>query len=110
MATNNQRGYTAGRFAMDLGGSFAGWISSIEGGHATSDVVVEKLGADMIQHKHMAGVKYEDISVSCGTGMSKAFYTWIQARSTASTRGTTARSSRPTTTEGSRAGSTSSKR
>jgi phage tail-like protein len=79
MATNNDRVYTAGRFAMDLGGQFAGWISSIEGGHATSDVVVEKLGADMIQHKHLAGVKYEDISVSCGTAMSKAFYSWIQA-------------------------------
>lgn len=79
MATNNQRGYTAGRFALDLGNQFAGWISSIEGGHATSDVVVEKVGADMIQHKHLAGVKYEDISVSCGTAMSKAFYTWIQA-------------------------------
>src|SRR4051812_40915079 len=78
MATNNDWGYTAGRFAMDLGGTFAGWISSIEGGHATSDVVVEKLGADMIQHKHLAGVKYEDVSVSCGTAMSKAFYTWIQ--------------------------------
>ena len=73
------RVYTAGRFAMDLGGQFAGWISSIEGGHATSDVVVDKLGADMIQHKHLAGVKYEDISVSCGTSMSKAFYSWIQA-------------------------------
>ena len=79
MASNNQRGYTAGRFAMDLGGQFAGWISSIEGGHATSDVVVEKVGADMIQHKHLAGVKYDDISVSCGTAMSKAFYSWIQA-------------------------------
>jgi len=79
MATNNDWGYTAGRFAMDLGGKFAGWISSIEGGHATSDVVVEKLGADMIQHKHLAGVKYEDISVSCGTSMSKAFYSWIDA-------------------------------
>jgi phage tail-like protein len=81
MATNdpNKRAYTAGRFAMDLNKQFAGWISSIEGGHATSDVVVEKLGADMIQHKHLAGVKYEDISVSCGTAMSKAFYEWIQA-------------------------------
>ena len=71
MATNdpNKRGYTAGRFAMDLGGTFAGWISSIEGGHATSDVVVEKLGPDMIQHKHIAGVKYEDITVNCGTSM-----------------------------------------
>ena len=79
MATNNERAYTAGRFAMDLGGTFAGWISSIEGGHATSDVVVEKLGADKNQQKHIAGVKYEDITVACGTGMSKAFYKWIQA-------------------------------
>jgi len=80
MATNiKDRSYTAGRFAMDLGGQFAGWISSIEGGHATSDVVVEKVGADMIQHKHLAGVKYEDITVNCGTAMSKAFYSWIQA-------------------------------
>jgi phage tail-like protein len=79
MATNTKRSFTAGRFAMDLGGSFAGWISSIEGGHATSDVVVEKLGGDMLQHKHLAGVKYEDISVNCGTSMSKAFYSWIQA-------------------------------
>jgi phage tail-like protein len=79
MATNNNRAYTAGRFALDLEGSFAGWVSSIEGGHATSDVVVEKVGADLIQYKHLAGVKYEDISVSCGTSMSKAFYTWIQA-------------------------------
>jgi len=81
MATNDKdkRGYTAGRFAMDLAGQFAGWISSIEGGHATSDVVVEKLGGDMIQHKHLAGVKYEEVTVNCGTAMSKAFYSWIQA-------------------------------
>jgi phage tail-like protein len=64
---------------MDLGGAFAGWISSVEGGHATSDVVVEKVGGDVIQKKHLAGVKYEEISVACGTAMSKAFYSWIQA-------------------------------
>ncbi len=64
---------------MDLGGQFAGWISSIEGGHASADVVVEKNGADMIQRKHLAGVKYEEITVNCGTAMSKAFYSWIQA-------------------------------
>jgi len=79
MATNNQRGYTAGRFALDLGGTFAGWVNTIEGGHATSDVVTEKLSADMIARKHICGVKYEEITVNCGTSMSKAFYTWIQA-------------------------------
>ena len=72
--------YTAGKFALDLGRhSSPGWIQSVEGGHATADVVVEKVGADIIQHKHIAGVKYEDITVNCGTGMSKAFYEWIQA-------------------------------
>lgn len=73
------RGYTAGRFALDLDGQFAGWVSSIEGGHATSDVVVEKVGPTLIQHKHLAGVKYEDVTVNCGTSMSKAFYEWVQA-------------------------------
>jgi hypothetical protein len=40
-----------------------GWISSVEGGHATADVVNEKVGPDHIVHKHIAGVKYEDITV-----------------------------------------------
>lgn len=79
MATNDKRSYTAGKFALDLDGDFAGWIQSVEGGQASADVVVEKVGADLIQHKHIAGVKYEDISVNCGTSMSKSFYEWIQA-------------------------------
>ena len=28
--------------------------------------------------KHLAGVKYEDITVNCGTGMSKGFYEWTK--------------------------------
>lgn len=53
-------------------------IYSAEGGQATASVVLEKLGTDYIQHKHLAGVRYEDIVVSCGTGMSKSFYEWIK--------------------------------
>ncbi len=78
MATNDKRSYTAGKFALDLQGDMAGWIQSAEGGYASSDVVVEKIGSDLIQHKHIAGVKYEDITVNCGTSMSKSFYEWIQ--------------------------------
>lgn len=73
------REVVAAKFALEIGGIKAGWIQSIEGGHATSDVVTEKLGADHVVHKHIAGVKYEDITVNCGTGMSKAFYEWIKA-------------------------------
>jgi len=75
----DKRGYVAGKFALEFGQNKAGWVSSVEGGHATADVVSEKVGPDHIVHKHIAGVKYEDITVNCGTGMSKAFYEWIKA-------------------------------
>jgi len=77
--TANKRGYTAGKYAIDMGGVMAGWLFSAEGGHATADVVTEKLGPDHIAKKHISNVKYEDISVSCGTGMSKQFYEWIKS-------------------------------
>ncbi|MCX6906059.1 MAG: phage tail protein [Verrucomicrobia bacterium] len=73
------RSYAAGKFGIELDGLFAGWVYSTEGGNATADVVLEKLGSDNIQRKHIGGVKYEDITVACGTGMSKGFYEWIKA-------------------------------
>jgi phage tail-like protein len=73
-----QRASAAGRYGLELDGIMAGWLNSTEGGHATADVVVEKLGPDHIARKHIGGVKYEDITLSCGTGMSKAFYEWIK--------------------------------
>ena len=74
-----KRGVPTGKFAFEFGSNKAGWIQSLEGGHAVADVVAEKVGPDHIVHKHIAGVKYEDITVNCGTGMSKAFYDWIKA-------------------------------
>src|SRR5262245_5535175 len=50
----------AGKFALELDGIDAGWIMSAEGGHASADV------------------KYEDITLTFGTGMSKAFYGWMK--------------------------------
>lgn len=71
------RSYTAGRYAMDLDGDFAGWIKSVEGGHAKAEVIVEKIATDIFARKHIAGVKYEDISVQIGTAMSNSFFQWI---------------------------------
>jgi phage tail-like protein len=76
--TSTSRGYVAGKYALEIDGINAGWVMSAEGGHATSDVVQEKLGPDHIIKKHIAGVKYEDISLSVGTGMSKGFYNWMK--------------------------------
>lgn len=75
----DRRSYTAGKYAVELDGVMAGWVQSVEGGHATSDVVTEKIGNDPLQKKHIAGVKYEDITVNCGVGMSRGFYEWIRA-------------------------------
>lgn len=72
------RSSVAGKYGLEIDGINAGWVMSAEGGHATSDVVQEKLGPDHIIKKHIAGVKYEDISISVGTGMSKGFYGWMK--------------------------------
>lgn len=66
------------KFALQLDGSFAGWLMSAEGGSAYAEVVTEKFGPDGVARKHLAGVKYEDITVTCGSEMSKAFYQWIK--------------------------------
>jgi phage tail-like protein len=75
--TGDKRGYTGGKYALELDGTTAGWVQSIRGGDASSDVVEEKLGANTTIKKHLAGVKYSDIEVDCGTGMSKPFYQWL---------------------------------
>ncbi len=63
---------------MMLDGQHAGWFYSQEGGTAVGQVVLEPPGADLHQRKHIGGVKYEDITVTCGTGMSRQFYQWIK--------------------------------
>jgi len=75
--TGNSRNYLTSGYGIELDGLFGGSLYSAEGGDATADVVAEKIGPDGIIHKHLAGVKYEDIAIECGTGMSKGFYEWI---------------------------------
>src|SRR5258706_9344560 len=73
------RGYVGGKYALELDGVIAGWAASIEGGYASWDVVVENSGGGKFPRKHLAGVQYEDITITCGTGMSNSFYDWIKA-------------------------------
>jgi phage tail-like protein len=74
----SKREYTAGKFALDIGGVPAGWIESAEGGHATSDVVTEKVGVN-VARKNLGTVVYEPITITFGVGMSRSFYEWIKA-------------------------------
>jgi len=74
---STQRTYATAKYGLELDGAGAGWVQSATGGNATSDVIEEKVGTDHVVKKHLAGVKYEDIVIDCGAGMSKSFYSWI---------------------------------
>src|SRR5262245_51327128 len=50
---------------IEFNGVMAGWIHSAEGGHATSDAATGR-------------TKLDDVRITCGTGMKKAFYDFIQ--------------------------------
>jgi hypothetical protein len=73
------RGYTAGRFALEIDNVAAGWIYSCEGGNRIGEVVTEKLPQEHHVRKHIAGLKYEDITISCGIAMSKHFWHKLKA-------------------------------
>jgi phage tail-like protein len=73
----NSRAYVAGKYMLDLDGINAGWLKSIEGGHATADVVNEPAGPNAVVKKHIGTPKYEDFTMQMGMGMSPEFYEWV---------------------------------
>ncbi len=73
------RTFVGGVFALELDGISAGFSRGIDGGAITADVIDEPVGPDGVARKHIGGVKYEDITVQAGFGMSKGIYDWIKA-------------------------------
>jgi len=62
---SNKRSYVAGRFALSLDGSSEfDFLRSADGGAAEGEVIAVKDAGGGIT-KHIAGVKYEDITVQC---------------------------------------------
>lgn len=76
---SNKRSYVAGRFALSLDDSpEVDFLRSVEGGAAVGNVVAET-EPDSVLRKHIAGVKYEDITMTVGASMSRAFHEWLSA-------------------------------
>ena len=67
-----------GHFAVEVDGTLGGWLFSAEGGNPAAEVINEKVGPDHIAHKHIGGIKYDDLTVTCGAGMNRSFYQWIE--------------------------------
>jgi hypothetical protein len=75
-------GSHGGQYSLELDGAPAGRVASASGGLAMADVVEEKPDPKSVIHKHLAGVKYSDIELSCDAGTivaSAALQAWIQA-------------------------------
>jgi hypothetical protein len=76
---SNKRSYVAGRFAMVLDGSSdIDFLRSVDGGTAVGDVLVEA-GQDGVLRKQITGVRYEDITMTLGAPLSRAFGEWVSA-------------------------------
>jgi hypothetical protein len=61
-------------FIFELDGKPAGRLFGMSGGEVHADVIKT---AGVLGHKHIGGVKFEDLTFHCGTGMAQAFYDWI---------------------------------
>lgn len=71
--------FTGDAFFFELDGEPAGnFVQSPQGGVAYADVVAEKIGPDSIAKKHVANIKWNEMSVQCGVAMSKGFYNWMK--------------------------------
>jgi len=79
MAITDTRAYLSGNHLLQLDGVNTGLLRSVEGGDAYGEVVTESLGPAYFQKKHLGGVRYADIEMELGLGLTKSFYEWIAA-------------------------------
>jgi phage tail-like protein len=71
------RGFPPGHFLLQLGGEPVGDVKNVQGGAAVADLISEKDGADHHVRKLDKQIRYDDIVLSCGAGLSKTFYDWV---------------------------------
>lgn len=64
-------------YLIELDGAPAGRLFSFSGGVPKGDVVSIADGDGARKQKHIVGVRYQDILLKCGTGMSQNFYNWV---------------------------------
>jgi hypothetical protein len=72
------RAYLAGHPFLRIDGLDAGPLREADGGNPYGEVVLEPPAAGGVVRKHLGGVRYEDITVVAGSGMSRGFWSWLQ--------------------------------
>ena len=70
--------YTAGKFAIEVDGSAAGFVISAEGGEPFAPVVAEP-PVGILVRKHLLSPQYAPIVVEAGASMAPPFLDWVAA-------------------------------
>jgi T4-like virus tail tube protein gp19 len=66
-------------YLLELNGKLAGRFFDFTGGGVEADVIVEQGGGGLTRKKHLGAVRYQEMVLACGTGMSHAFYDWVSS-------------------------------
>src|SRR5689334_4889918 len=72
-------GVSSGGATLVLDGDSVGNLRSVDGGAAVAEVVDEPAASGAAPKKHVAGVKYEDLSLEIDLGQGRPVYDWIGA-------------------------------
>src|SRR5687767_6345608 len=72
------RGYTAGLFALELEGQYAGFATAVDGGAIVGKVTATDVGDPPIRRKQITGLDFEPIVVEIAATLESALYDWIR--------------------------------
>jgi hypothetical protein len=78
LAAAPPRSFAAGKFGLELDGTFVGFVTKAEGGNIFAGVVKELPGEDFFVKKHLASPTSRDITLEFGAGMDPVLYNWIK--------------------------------
>src|SRR5215813_8915514 len=62
-------------YLLELDGKAVGRLFGVSGGNVEAEVITS--AGDSFAHKHIGSVKYQNLSIACGTGMARDFYDWL---------------------------------
>lgn len=75
----SNKSFTGGRFAFQLGGKTAGFISSVSNGHTIAKLAPHKLGTTFTTRKNIGTIEHQALEIKIAMGMGKEMWEWIKA-------------------------------
>lgn len=78
-ARPSKRGYVTRNCLLELEGQVCGWLWFAEGGCPTADVLEDRAAKGGLRKKQLGPLKYEDLTLTFGAGLSQVFYDWVKS-------------------------------